>query len=384
MRALRIGGLCCLVGGLALLSPSVSEALMSAGSGWSVQRTPSPRRSPQSQLMAASCPSRRACVAVGEFNYVPLVERWNGTRWAVQPAFRPRRAIFSELIDVSCVSARMCVAVGYRSTQFSMNALVERWTGRKWMREATPASGKPGSYLTGVSCISARSCTAVGAYSPYNNALASLAERWNGRRWRIQRTPNPSGEGIFSAVSCVSADACTAVGVRGGVDLNNGPLAERYNGRKWTVETTPDHNSQLIGVSCASARACTAVGYAYSSIQQRDVTFAERWDGHDWTIQPTPNTTQPVNQLNAVSCASPSACTAVGYSAGNPDTDPTDTLAERWNGSDWTLQSTPTGNRAVWVLKSVACPTIHACTAVGSYHPGLQGNALTLAEHWTG
>jgi hypothetical protein len=378
-RAWRGGLAAALIGllaGLALPSTAGSATLVGAGSGWSVQRTPSPRHSPQSQLMAVSCPSARACVAVGEFNYVPLIERWNGTRWDVQAAFRPPQATFSELDGVSCASTRMCIAVGYRGE----NALVERWNGRKWTREATPAGGKPGSDLDGVSCTSASSCTAAGFYYPHSNSLASLAERWNGRTWKLQRTPNPSGEGAFLAVSCASAKACTAVGVRGGIDLNNGPLAERYNGTKWVVETTPDPNSQLTGVSCASASSCTAVGYTYTSTQ---VTFAEQWDGHDWTIQPTPNDTQPDNQLNAVSCASPSACTAVGRS-GNPFDGPLRTLAERWNGSTWTLQSTPTGNRAIWFLMGVACPTVHACTAIGSHHPGLRGHALTLAERWTG
>jgi hypothetical protein len=381
MRALRIGGLCCLVAGLGLLWAGWAAASV-AGSGWSVQRIPSPRHPQYSQLMAVSCASARLCVAVGDSgsDQVALIERWNGIRWAVQSAFRPRKAN-SVLDGVSCASARMCIAVGYWYTTFSQNVLVERWNGTKWTREATPAGAKPDSDLDGVSCTSTSSCTAVGFYYPHSNSVASLAERWNGRRWKLQRTPNPSGEGAFLAVSCASAKACTAVGVRGGIDLNSGPLAERYNGTKWIVEATPDPNSQLTGVSCASASSCTAVGYTYTSSQ---VTFAEQWDGHDWTTQPTPNGTQPNNHLAAVSCASPRACTAVGQTQGNPFSGPAETLAERWNGTDWTIQSTPTGHRAIWFLTAIDCPTMHACTAVGSHHPGLQGYDHTLAEHWTG
>jgi hypothetical protein len=44
------------------------------------------------------------------------------------------------------------------------------------------------------------------------------------------------------------------------------------------------------------------------------VTLAEVWDGSRWAIQPTPN---PVGAgasvLLGVSCTSPGACTAVGY-----------------------------------------------------------------------
>jgi hypothetical protein len=186
MRALRIGGLCCLVAGLALLWAGWSAASV-AGSGWSVQRIPSPGRT-DSELMAVSCPSPRACVAVGWTggNQVALVERWSGARWVVQSAFRPRKA-FSVLDGVSCTSARMCLAVGYRYTQSSMNALVERWNGRTWRREATPASGAPYGLLDGVSCTSGSSCTAVGAYYDSSSSLATLGERWNGRRWKLER-----------------------------------------------------------------------------------------------------------------------------------------------------------------------------------------------------
>ena len=56
-----------------------------------------------------------------------------------------------------------------------------------------------------------------------------------------------------------------------------------------------------------------------------------------WSIMPTPSL--PNSRLDAVSCTSASACTAVGAksnSAGNA------TLAERWNGKVWAVQATPT------------------------------------------
>jgi hypothetical protein len=81
-------------------------------------------------------------------------------------------------------------------------------------------------------------------------------------------------------------------------------------------------------VSCASATACTAVGDYNNGTT--GVTLAERWNGSTWSIQPTPNPAgAPVSLLNGVSCASATACTAVGgYNNGTAGV----TLAERWNG----------------------------------------------------
>ena len=108
-------------------------------------------------------------------------------------------------------------------------------------------------------------------------------------------------------------------------------LVERWNGTKWAIQKTPNpvgaSSIFLFGVSCTSASACTAVGYYYNGTTY--VTLAERWNGTKWSIQQTPNPTGGSgNQLVGVSCASTSACTAAGqYSNGTT----TVTLAERWN-----------------------------------------------------
>jgi hypothetical protein len=59
-----------------------------------------------------------------------------------------------------------------------------------------------------------------------------------------------------------------------------------------------------------------------------------------WEIQASPNVTVPNGQIQAVSCRSVSACTAVGYyldRAGRYVP-----LAQTWNGSSWTKQAVPT------------------------------------------
>jgi hypothetical protein len=74
----------------------------------------------------------------------------------------------------------------------------------------------------------------------------------------------------------------------------------------------------LLGVSCSSSTACTAVGY-YKTVDSMTVamTLAERWDGAKWSVQTTPNAANyDRSYLNAVSCAA-GGCIALGYAQDN-------------------------------------------------------------------
>src|SRR5207248_10503847 len=109
--------------------------------------------------------------------------------------------------------------------------------------------------------------------------------------------------------------------------------------------------------------------------------LAEVWDGVSWSIEPTP-TPQGEARLNGVSCTSATACTAVGQYY-DFDSDTYLTLAERWDGTAWTIQSTPTPPRGA-TLAGVPCASPSACTGVGNYSlPGFEARG-PLAELWDG
>lgn len=147
----------------------------------------------------------------------------------------------------------------------------------------------------------------------------------------------------------------------------------------WSIEPTPNPtggtNSVLYSVSCVSASACTAAGdYANG---MTSMTLAERWNGTKWSIENTPNPTGAADSfLYGVSCASASVCTAAGlYFDYTADL----TLAEGWNGTTWSIEPTPNpsgGSKSI--LYSVSCPSAGPCTAVG-YHDNGSTN-VTLAE----
>jgi hypothetical protein len=368
------------------------------GTTWDIQPTPEPSGALESSLSGISCTSATACTAVGSSinshgdngnaTQDTLAAHWNGTTWTIKSTPNPSGAQGSSLSGVSCTSATACTAVGGshstrvpgdRTTSGIEVTLAERWNGTSWAIQSTPTPSQApkDTSLEAISCTSATACTAVGS-----GKGQALAERWNGIAWAIQLVPKPTGAraSSLSGISCTSATACSAVGSYINSDGDKLTLAERWNGTTWTIKSTPNPSgaqpSELTGVSCTSATACTAVGGSRSA--GTEVTLAERWNGTGWSIQSTPEPSgAQSSELSGVSCSSATACTAVGHSSGS--------LAERWNGSTWAIQPVPkpTGAQSS-ELSGVSCPSATACTAVGSHFTADTWVTRALAVRWNG
>jgi len=110
-------------------------------------------------------------------------------------------------------------------------------------------------------------------------------------------------------------------------------------------------------------------------------TLAERWNGTTWSVVATPDTSTTLdNVLGGVSCLTSSFCVAVG-NASNGTAD--QALVEEWNGATWTTMTTPNPPSSVSAsLSGVSCPSTTFCQAVGDFNHG-SGNS-TLAEQWNG
>jgi hypothetical protein len=364
-----------------------------ASTPWKIQRTPNPAGSAGNNVEGVSCTSATTCIAVGYYygsqgKTITLAERWNGTTWMVHTG-----PLVTSLNGVSCTSATACTAVGGVLVKSGhVVTVAERWNGKSWRTQPTPNPSRAGySQFNAVSCASATACTAVGYYYDTSSVFFPLAEEWNGKSWAIRATPKParSMDPKLNGVSCTSATACTAVG---GYENSSDPsfpnqtLAERWNGRSWTIRATTNpgpESDYLYSVSCTSASTCTAVGDQQLNSGEL-VTLAERWNGTAWTTQGTPNPPTPgTSILSGVSCASATACTAVGWYA-ESNAEPTGPFAEGWNGTTWTVQTTPSPAGTDWSpLNGVSCTSAAACTAVGEYQDR-SGTYLTLAERKVG
>lgn len=363
------------------------------GASWSIQQTIDPDGA-GGQLSALACPSARSCLAVGFGPKGALIERWNGSRWSLQKPRGVGAGTAAQLDGVSCALRASCVAVG----SVRGGALAELWNGRSWSRFAGPRGGG----LTAVSCTSPQACSAIS-----DTAATYVVERWNGRRWTPQNVPvrAPSGYGcdqgtcstILSAITCVAPSACYLVGgfefaLSGdsGLDTTT-PIAATWRGSRWRRapvrnigvcpnETTDPCGTSLSGLSCTARLQCVAVG-AYSNAADVAQPLIEHRGARAWSVQRAPSALGPASsQLNAVSCPSATACTAVGSYINMSGT--LLLLAERWNGVMWTIQPTPARGE----FNGVSCPSTTQCTAVGgggltTAYPGI---AVLLAETWNG
>jgi hypothetical protein len=341
---------------------------------WALQTTPSPSGSSVAQLKDVSCLSGGECFAVGgyETGGIPpraMGERWNGTAWSLNTmSMLPSSG---DLQGISCVSSSACTAVGWYTTP-SKQVLVARWNGTAWSKQEAP--GDITSEFHGVSCVSATECIAVGQRN--GPPGSTLAERWNGTEWQILTTPNPTSGGagnVLQDVSCTSSTFCMAVGFS-----VEGMMTFVWNGSFWTNQKVFSAG-QAEGVSCTASNACTLVGWLPGPGGiGNPVPLAARWNGTAWSVQATSVPAEAKKtKLEDVSCSSPTVCVGTGWSEGSSGV--TTTLAERWNGTSWEIQSSPNPAGATRsALLGVSCISTGACESVGSSK--VETKTLTLGE----
>lgn len=254
-----------------------------------------------------------------------------------------------------------------------------------WRVQFVPKPPRTSTFLSAVSCPLRGNCTAVG-FAVSGGNPSTLAEHWDGSRWAIQPTPNPTGapQAALGGVSCASPTNCTAVGDYYAASGYQ-PLAEQWDGSSWTIQTVPipagAQGGALESVSCASAVSCTAVG-SVATTGGESLPLAERWDGSSWTVQQVPlPALASGGELSGVSCPTALECVAVGDTGGQ-----TNVLAERWNGARWAFQTMPRPAGTNMGLAGVSCKAHERCIAVGSETTRTGGGTTTgaVVERATG
>jgi hypothetical protein len=310
------------------------------GSVWSI--VPSPNTSPTDNdvLTGVSCVGPSSCTAVGYYlptrasTFQTLIESWNGTTWSIRPSPNPSATDNNFLNGVSCSGPTFCIAVGTDSHPTGgEQTLIESWNGATWSIVPSPNTDVDNA-LFGVSCAGPAACMAVGRHDfPGPHPLQTLIESWDGATWAVVPSPNTSSTdtNVLNGVSCRDA-ACMTVGWSfPGAGPTARTLIESWNGSVWSIVPSPNVFGAVLnvlnGVSCSAALSCTAVGSDSSTNRGAGCPFSpcntltESWDGSTWSIDSSPNPSSTnINELNAVSCAASSVCTAVGdYNAGGPE-----------------------------------------------------------------
>jgi hypothetical protein len=353
----------------------------------------------------------RVTGAYGTSTIVPA-DRFTYVDWTAMKAPIPAGAPilnYAEFAAISCATATTCVAAGgYLGTDHIGHGLLEAFASGSWKpvdapRPVDARTSEIDLSLADISCATATECVAVGADVPSLGASQrGLIETLSNGTWTPTVAPAPSSEtaSALSNVVCASASLCVAIGTTSG---GHALIETRAGGANigWTAAdvvlpvnydttTRPDLNS----MTCDSNGACTVVGdYTDTDNLHHPLTLTRA--NQAWTVRalplPADHTTVagPDNgitnvRLNSVSCATPSACIAVGNYADSAGGLPA--LRETLSGGTWTA-SRPTmpsdaaapGDGFYAGLSGIECPSAGTCFAAGDYdNPHFTGGASLL------
>ncbi len=345
------------------------------GANWSVAS--SPALTTPNELLAVTAIASNDVWAVGGYDSggQALTEHWNGAAWAI--VSNPNPGVANRFLGVAAASSNNVWAVGYTSNGGVSQTLVEHWDGTSWSVIPSPNLGTGYNQLNSVTAVpgSANELWAAGAAGS-----ETLVEHWNGTQWSIVSSPNTGTNPQLDGVAANSTSDVWAVGFTGG---SNGrlTLTEHWNGSAWSVVSSPNPSStqnQLLAVAALGANNVWAVGSAINTNPGVGVpqTLFLQWNGTSW-VQ-----VQGDNTVPAGLGPQPAAVGAIGasdiWSVGSDGS----TLAEHWNGSSWSIASTPDAGMGQDVLNGAGASSSTDAWAVGYFTAGLEKR--TLIEHWNG
>jgi hypothetical protein len=368
-----------------------SELSFTTSAGpWKIKETPNPKEA-SARLYDVSCnPSTKACTAVGKSASSgvdsPLAQRWNGTSWSEQTAGKKSGSTHNRLFGVDCPSEIRCIAVGdYQNSEGGPATLGELWNESKWGVQTTPVpSEATSSELVAVGCNSTADCRAAGS-AVIKGVKTAIVEKWASPTWSLDSIPIPEGatSSQLDGVDCLWSNFCVAVGryTTSGGSIKN--LAMFWNGTEWKLQTLTDPKgatqSTLLDVACTpTPNRCTAVG-GWKNSAYEQFTLAYRFDGSTWTLQSTPNPSGSIASVfQEASCATETSCTAAGsWVSGSGGSN--QTLAEEWNGTSWSIQGTPNPGGATFSAFFGASCLGSSCFGVG-WSTNASGVDSTLSE----
>ena len=310
--------------------------------------------------------------------YHTLVEHWDGGQWGVVSSPNQGTAD-NHLSSISAVSDQDIWAVGFYTSTGALRTLTEHWNGTEWSVVPSPNQGAADNHLSGVAAVSASDVWAIGDYQsgPYRY-VQTLVEHWNGTEWSVVPSPNPdSTSASLTGVAAVSASDVWAVG-----SYNGRTLTEHWNGTEWSVVPSPnldeDHglSNNLYGVTAISPNDVWAVGNygmtdAFGAVYD---TLIEHWNGTEWSVISSPDPApyngdihipDVYNILYEVTAVSANDVWAVGGYAYNYD--PSRTMLAHWNGMEWSVVPSSNVNTGYNFLYGVAATSASDVWAVGSY-----------------
>lgn len=308
---------------------------------------------------------------------------------------------------VLLASAMVAVTSAALLATSSSVALASGGSGPVWQPVQPFNTGLPTEALFDTaSCTGAGNCLAGGLVLEGSSAIVPMLAASSNGTWGAAVTPVVSvsgAEAVEGSVACASASACVGVGYGEGSSTQlplagsisvSGSTVTPATMSGLTLPSSPAGNATeeaaLASVSCTTS-SCTAVGYYFTSGDVEEPMVATGGPGA-WSLSSVagPSAATEGANLTAVSCPSDGPCEAVGNyldSSGNAQS-----WAVQLSGSESPQTITPPAGAiptagslptAPLILSNlgngpamggISCPSVGACTAVGSF--GISGGAM--------
>jgi hypothetical protein len=364
---------------LATVLLSISSARSSPS--WNVVTSPNP--SQDCDLRAIQCVSANEAWAVGSYitsdsfeNRTLILHMVNGA-WSVTPSPNPGASCSSGnaqwggnvLNALAVVSPSNVWAVGYDC--YSSQPVIEHWNGTAWSLVPNPVTGPGEHTLSGIAAVSASDIWAVG-YTGETIGAGPFVVHWNGTQWSVVSAPRIGDGARLNALAAIATNDVWGVGAY--YEPNDShweSMIQHWNGTQWSVVPSPSpgtYGNELSGLAVVSANDIWAIGRQSSG--GAIIPLIEHWDGQHWTVVPSPNIdggSDGVAMLCSIAAIAPNDVWAAGvYHNEQTDIHQRRTLLEHWDGTSWTIVSSPSPGESA-ELHAIAASPSGVAYAVGMY-----------------
>jgi hypothetical protein len=256
-----------------------------------------------------------------------------------------------------------------------------------WTVQPAQLLGTNDNSLGAIAGSSPADVWAVGDYLPdadnsNQDATLTFAEHYDGTAWTVVRTPN-AGVNFNSFYGLAAKDGYAwAVGEYLNKAFQDRALLETWNGSAWSIAAIPQPGTRrdmLFGASALSKDNAWVVGDQEGKNGIFE-TLAEHWDGTNWTVVPTPDPGGAGNHLYAVDAVSADNVWAAGQAL--TGSGPDQPLVEHWDGRSWSVVTIAGAGSQDLLLDAVTTgPGGQVWTAGEADSP--DGGGQPLIEHFT-
>ncbi len=242
-----------------------------------------------------------------------------------------------------------------------------------WQVVPTPNSGPVNNQLLGVVAIASNDVWTVGLQAGSPNP-GPIILHWNGAVWSLV-PPAPASTGILYRVDGAASSDVWAVG-----DADGSAALQHWNGSSWSSVSFSvprgGRGVQFRDVVALATNDVWAVGWYTAQATLK--TLTEHWNGTAWSVVSSPNAGRRVEtRLIGIGARSPGDIWAVGTFMTRDGVD--HTLAEHWNGSAWSIVATP----PTTIPGNVFLADVSTFGTSKAWAVGTEGDH-SLIERWNG